>query len=279
LFKAGLCVESRGEELMISIVVVSVVIFVIAIVMAMTGRGGGNFYVPTLIIAGLAIHQAATIAQLILFCTAVAALLVFQKSRTIDWKLALVIDPPTDVMAFVGGYYAHLFSGNVLKFVFAFLLVVAGLFMLYPVKERPQDNRKRFGFWPRKFGDNSYVVNLWLAIPITALTGLVAGMVGISGGSFKIPLMVLACGVPMRVAIGTSSAMVAVTALMGFLGHAAAGDFNFYWAIPLMVVAVLGGVIGGKVSLKTKPNNLKKIFAYTTLIAAVFMLVNAFLSK
>ena len=120
---------------MISIVVVSVVIFVIAIVMAMTGRGGGNFYVPTLIIAGLAIHQAATIAQLILFCTAVAALLVFQKSKTIDWKLALVIDPPTDVMAFVGGYYAHLFSGNVLKFVFAFLLVVAGLFMLYPVRK------------------------------------------------------------------------------------------------------------------------------------------------
>jgi len=64
---------------MISIVVVSVVIFVIAIVMAMTGRGGGNFYVPTLIIAGLAIHQAATIAQLILFCTAVAALWFFRK--------------------------------------------------------------------------------------------------------------------------------------------------------------------------------------------------------
>ena len=263
---------------MTPIIVVSIVIFVIAVVMAMTGRGGGNFYVPVMIVAGLAIHEAATVAQFILFCTAVAALLVFQRSRTVDWKLALVIDPPTDVMAFVGGYYAHLFSGNALKFVFAFLLVVAGFFMLYPVKERTQDNRKRFGFWHRQFGDNSYVVNLWVAIPITALTGLVAGMVGISGGSFKIPLMVLACGVPMRIAIGTSSAMVAVTALMGFLGHTAGGDFNPYWAIPLMVVAVLGGLIGGKLSLKTKPDNLKRIFAYTTLVAAVFMFINAFIS-
>jgi len=261
------------------VVVVSAVIFVIAIVMAMTGRGGGNFYVPVMIAAGLVMHEAATVAQSILFCTAIAALLIFQKSKTVDWKLALVIDPPTDVMAFVGGYYAHLFSGNVLKLVFAFLLVIAGFFMFYTVKERPQDNRKRFGFWHRKFGENSYVVNLWVAIPIAALTGLVAGMVGISGGSFKIPLMVLLCGVPIRIAIGTSSAMVAATALMGFLGHTASGDFNPYWAVPLMIIAVLGGLIGGKVSLKTKPDNLKRIFAYTTLIAAVFMFVNVFLTK
>jgi len=262
----------------ISVIVVSVVIFVIAIVMSMTGRGGGNFYVPVMIAAGLAMHEAATIAQFILFCTALAALAVFQKSKTVDWKLALVLDPPTDFMAFVGGFYAHLFSGGVLKFVFAFLLVIAGFLMLYPVKEKAQDNRSRFGFWHRKFGNDSYVVNLWMAIPITALTGLAAGMVGISGGSFKVPLMVLACGVPMRIAVGTSSAMVAVTALMGFLGHTAGGDFNPYWAIPLMSVAVLGGLIGGKLSLNTKSHNLKRIFAYTTLAAALFMLVNAFLS-
>jgi len=263
---------------MLTIVIVSIVIFAIAIVMSMTGRGGGNFYVPVMIAAGLAMHEAATVAQFILFCTAVASMIIFHKNNTVDWKLALVIDPPTDIMAFVGGYYAHVFSGGILKIVFAFLLVVAGFFMLFPVKDRKQEQQKRFGFWHRKFGDDSYTVNLWLAIPITALTGLVAGMVGISGGSFKIPLMVLACGVPMRIAIGTSSAMVAVTALMGFLGHTAGGDFNPAWAIPLMVVAVLGGLIGGKLSLKTKPDNLKRIFAYTTLVAAVFMLVNAVFS-
>ena len=116
---------------MIAIVVVSVVIFVIAIVMAMTGRGGGNFYVPVMIVAGLAMHEAATVAQSILFCTAIAALLIFQKSKTVDWKLALVIDPPTDVMAFVGGYYAHLFSGNVLKLVCFFISYRWFFYVLY----------------------------------------------------------------------------------------------------------------------------------------------------
>jgi len=254
------------------------VILAISVVMSMTGRGGGNFYVPVLVACGLPMLQAATTGQCILFSTAVAASLIFQKRRTIDWKLALVIDPPTNVMALVGGYYAHLLPGGILKFVFAGLLVLAGVFMLRPARNQLPASRKRFGFWRRKFGEHKYVVNLWLAVPITAATGLVAGMVGISGGSFKIPLMVLACGVPMRVAVGTSSAMVATTALMGLVGHSAAGDFNAAWALPMSIAAVVGGLLGGSFSLKTRPETLKRIFAYTTLVAALFMVINAWLS-
>jgi len=261
------------------IVITCLIILVIAVLMSMTGRGGGNFYVPVLIAAGQKMHHAAASGQFILVACSLAALVIFHKHKTVDWKLALVIDPPTDIMAFVGGYYAHRFSGLTLKLIFAGLLVLASFFMLFPVKDKKGDNKGRPGFWHRKFGDSEYTVNLWMAIPITAATGFVAGMVGISGGSFKIPLMVLACGVPMRIAIGTSSAMVAVTALMGLIGHALKGDFNPSLAIPLAIVAVIGGLIGGKFSLKTKPENLKKIFAYTTLIAAVFMAANAFLTK
>jgi uncharacterized membrane protein YfcA len=250
-------------------------ILVISVLMSMTGRGGGNFYVPVLVACGLPMLQAATSAQCILLCTAVAAALVFQKSRMIDWKLAMVIDPPTDVMALLGGYYAHVLPGGVLKFVFAGLLVLSGFFMLRPARNKPSSDKNRLGFWHRKFGEHEYVVNLWFALPNTTVTGLVAGMVGISGGSFKVPLMVLGCGVPMRVAVGTSSAMVAATALMGLIGHSAAGDFNAFWAIPMSITAVVGGLIGGLFSLKTKQEKLKKIFAYTTLGAALFMIINA----
>jgi len=253
-------------------------VFGIAVAMAMVGRGGGNFYVPSLILAGSSMHQAATTGQLILVCTALAALLIYGTKGVVDWKLALVIDPPTDVMALVGGYFAHWLPGSSLKLVFAGLLVLAGFLML---GQSPQDrtgSKRKFGFWRRHFAGYDYVVNLWLAIPITAATGLVAGMVGISGGSFKIPLMVLACGVPMRTAIGTSSAMVAATALMGFIGHSAAGDLNVGWALPTAAAAVAGGLVGGALSLKTDPARLKKLFAYSTLLAAAFMTWNAVFS-
>lgn len=260
---------------MIRIILAIVVTLIISVIMAMTGRGGGNFYVPVLVATGFTMHQAAATGQLILVVTAAMALLIFQKHKLVDWKLALIIDPPTDIMAFVGGYYAHLFSGITLKIIFACLLVLAGFFMLCPVKERTFQNTRRFGFLRRQYGNYKYIINLWWSIPITAGTGFVAGMVGISGGSFKVPLMVLVCGVPMKIAVGTSSAMVATTALMGFLGHTISGDFNYMWAIPLAAVASLGGLLGGKLSIKTKPEKLKQIFAYTTLAAALFMICNA----
>ena len=75
------------------IIVVSLVILLFAIFMAMVGRGGGNFYVPVLIAAGASMNTAATSAQLILMTTALVATLVFHKYKTVDWKLALVIDP------------------------------------------------------------------------------------------------------------------------------------------------------------------------------------------
>jgi len=257
----------------------AILMFGIAVVMAMVGRGGGNFYVPALVLAGSSMHQAATTGQLILVCTALSALLIYGTKGVVDWKLALVIDPPTDVMALVGGYFAHCLPGASLKLVFAGLLVLAGFIMLRPAPQARAHSERRLGVWRRRFGGYDYAVNLWLAIPITAATGLVAGMVGISGGSFKIPLMVLACGVPMRIAIGTSSAMVAATALMGFIGHSAAGDLNVSWALPAAMVAVVGGLVGGTLSLKTDPTSLKKLFAYTTLLAAVFMVGNAVCSR
>jgi len=90
--------------------------------------------------------------------------------------------------------------------------------------------------------------------------------------------MVLACGVPMRVAVGTSTAMVAATALMGLTGHVAAGDFHAAWALPMSAAAVLGGLLGGAFSLHVRAGTLKTVFAGTTLVAALFMAINAWLS-
>jgi len=258
---------------------VSIIIFIIAVVMTMTGRGGGNFYVLTLVLAGVSMHEAATTGQFILMLTAVAGTLLFHKHRMVDWKLALVIDPPTDIMALVGGYYAHMVAGTTLKLILAGLLMIAGICMMLKVKYHPVTKSGTPGFWHRHYNGQDYIVNLWVTIPVTAAVGLAAGAVGISGGSFKIPLMVLFCGVPMRIAVGTSSAMVAATALMGFLGHTAGGDFNPSWALPIAGIAVVGGLLGSKIAIKTNPTYLKYIFAFTTMLAAVMMTVNAFGGK
>jgi uncharacterized membrane protein YfcA len=253
-------------------------VFIIAIIMSMVGRGGGNFYVPILVFLGMEIHQAATTGQFILIAAAAASALIYNKRRTLDWKLALLIEPPTNIGAFIGGFYSHIFTGTSLKLVFSGLLVLASLFMILPVREKTNNGDRKKGYWHREFGEYRYAVPLYIALPVTFCTGFAAGLVGVSGGSFKIPLMVIACGVPMRVAVGTSSAMVAATAASGFIGHALRGDFNPEWALPVALVAVIGGLIGGRLSIQIEPNKLKLLFAGTTLLAAVFMAANAIMT-
>jgi len=44
-------------------------------------------------------------------------------------------------------------------------------------------------------------------------------------------------------------------------------------------VAVIGGILGGRIALKTRPTYLKTLFALTTLAAAILMMVNAVVSR
>ena len=265
---------------MLNLIIVSFFIFIVATTMTMVGKGGGNFYVVILTMANIPMHEAATTGQFILFSASVAAMIIFQKNKSVSWVLAFLIGTFTALSALAGGYFSHLFSGFSLKLIFAVMLFIAGVLMLIPVTEnKANTNNKAFCSLPIKLGDKTYSVNLWLAVPVTVLTGFASGMVGVSGGSFLVPLMVLACGIPMHTAVGTASTLIAAIAFMGFIGHAVHGDFNPHYAIPLAFVTILGGVIGGKFSLKSKPKNLKKLFAYTNWVAALFMIFNAFHTK
>jgi uncharacterized membrane protein YfcA len=97
-------------------------------------------------------------------------------------------------------------------------------------------------------------------------------MVGISGGSFLVPLMVLAIGVPMHIAVATSTSLVLITATAGFLGHLTTGHFNLEMAMILAIVALTGSLIGTRLTLKANPKVLKIIFAVTSMIAAFIMM-------
>ncbi|VGO22855.1 sulfite exporter TauE/SafE family protein [Pontiella sulfatireligans] len=253
---------------------IGLLVFIVAVAMTMVGKGGGNFYVVILAMAGVPMHEAATTGQFILFAASVAAMLIFHKKKSISWPLAISVGGITALSALAGGYFSHGFSGFALKMVFAVMLLASGIVMLLP-KPKPKIGNGGFGIIQLKSGNETFRINLWLALPVAVLTGLGSGMVGVSGGSFLVPLMVVACGVPMQLAVGTSSSLIAAIALMGFAGHAVHGHFNPAWALPLAAVAIVGGALGGRLALKAQPKHLKQLFAYTNWVAAGFMIFNA----
>ncbi|MHA1791725.1 MAG: sulfite exporter TauE/SafE family protein [Promethearchaeota archaeon] len=264
-------------------ILIFILVFVVAFSMTLVGKGGGNFYVLILIFAAIPLEEAATTGQFILFCASFAGIIVFSKTKAVQWKLAIPIAILVAISAFAGGFLSHFFDEIILKFIFALLLVVSGIVMLVPYKPKEpvkgSDIREnRFGHLIISTVDMGEIdLNLLMVVPITLTTGFFSGMLGISGGSFMVPMLVLSCGIPMKTSVTTVTPLVAISALMGFSGHAFQGSFDPYISLPLAVVAVIGGLLGGKFALKSKPKYLKRLFAISNMLAAVLILLKIFI--
>jgi uncharacterized membrane protein YfcA len=257
-----------------SIVIAAFAIFGASTALSMVGIGGGVIYVPILLALGMSIHDAATTSLFVILGTSVSAFIRYRQRGYVDWKLALVIEPPTFLMAFAGGLVADYINALVLKVVFAAMLILVSFFMVRNIVEKENIPVWRWGYWQRTLRDTTYVVRLPWLMPATTVAGFVAGMIGISGGVFKVPAMVLLGNVPMRIAIGTSSLMVGFTALAGLSGHVISGSFDILIALPLMAAASAGGWLGSSISVQARIRILRMFFAILLLLVSVWLIVS-----
>jgi uncharacterized membrane protein YfcA len=257
----------------------SIVIAVIAVLAAstafsMVGLGGGVLYVPILLALGVGVYDAAATSLFIIMAMAITAAIIYRRSSTIDWKLVLAIEPPTAALAFAGGLLASHIDTSAIKIIFAVALIIAGAFMLKPVAERINGTSHGWGYWRRRVADKDYVVHLPGLIPATSAAGFISGMIGISGGVFKLPAMVLIGHIPMRIAVGTSSLMIAITAIAGLSGHIVTGSFNILTALPLAAVASIGGYLGSSLSFRMKVPVLKVFVAVILFLVSIWMIIS-----
>lgn len=101
--------------------------------------------------------------------------------------------------------------------------------------------------------------------------GVLTGLVGIGGGFLIVPALV-ALGVPMREAVGSSLAITSVNALTGFVGLA--GRVPVDWrAVGLVAAGTVPGIAAGVgLQSRVRPRELRRAFAWFLLVVAVYML-------
>ena len=261
---------------MIESVFIYLTFFIAAGISSMIGIGGGVLYVPILLAFDFPFYQAAAISLFIIIALSLSATLVYYRVQLVDWKLALTIEPIIAITALIGGYYSPFIQIKGLKVLFALVLIISGYFMIRSIKEIQNKfiNKRKWGYLLRKFGEEEYSVNLLIGLPLTALAGLVAGLLGTGGGAIKVPLMVLLLGIPMKIAVGTSCFMVGITALFGFWGHYFAGHFELKMALILALVVFAGAQAGSRISIKVNKILLKKIYAIFLFLISAWMMVN-----
>lgn len=103
--------------------------------------------------------------------------------------------------------------------------------------------------------------------------GLSSGLFGVGGGVVFVPLMVMALGFNIHLAVGTSLAIILPTAAVGLLRHYKDGQVDWKVAVLIALLAVLGSWIGAGLSIKLPVTMLRRLFAVLMIAVAVKLLL------
>ena len=90
-------------------------------------------------------------------------------------------------------------------------------------------------------------VPLWAALLSGAAIGLLSGMVGIGGGIFLSPLIILMQWGDSKQAAASAGGFIAVNSISGLAGRFINGTLTFgEFGVPLVIVGLLGALIGSQ---------------------------------
>ncbi len=253
-----------------------IVIFSISLMFSMFGKGGGEFYLPTLIsLAGLPFYTSAGISVFLIFLQSISMVFIYHlRNRLIDWHLALVLSFVIGTFSFLGGFFSISISSIYLKILFSTFLMISAYFMF--VEKKVKVNEEKWGVWHREFNNISYNINLLYLLTVIALISFIVGMIGISGGGLMVPLLILVGGVPIRIAMGTNTFLILASSSMSVFGHAVHGGIDWKIASILGITVIAGSQIGSRLHSKIGDVKLKYGFIGILAVAAGWMIFKIF---
>jgi len=228
-----------------------------AFVSGLVGVGGAIvmipllYYVPPLLGAGeLPIQVVAGLSMTQVLAAAAVGTWSHGRHALVHRGLALTGGPAMAGGSLLGALLSSHVSGRALLATFALMTTIALPLMLISPTDPPGGDDRAPVEW-----------NRGTAIAICAAIGLVAGLVGAGGAFLLVPVLVGVMRVPMRLSIGTSLAMVGISAVTGFLGKALTGQVPLWPALTVVLASLTGAPLGGRVSRRVPVPVLRGVLA------------------
>src|SRR4051794_1743565 len=240
---------------------------------SLLGLGGGVLLVPLLTLGfGLPLREAVGISLVSVIVTSSAAAGVYLERHVANLRLGMSLELFTAMGALVGGLVAFAIDERLLALLFAGLLGYVAVTMarsaaadrggggvvpasadetvLPPPAEVdvPPPRPDAGGFVERLSGPGYHVGRLGTGVVGATGAGIVSALLGIGGGTVKVPLMHLAMGVPLRVATATSNLMIGITAAAGAAIYFLRGGIDAYVAGPIAIGVFVGATVGSRIA-------------------------------
>lgn len=227
--------------------------FVIALLYASVGHGGASGYLAALSFIAVRPDAMATTALTLNLCVATVALISFKRAGHFDGGLAWPFMAASVPAAFLGGVGPM--PLRLYQVLLAMALCVAAVRLAIDWRGRGETGLLR----PR----------LPVALPVGGGIGWLSGAVGVGGGIFLSPVLLLLRWATPKQAAAASAAFILVNSAAGLGGRAVRSGLEYGSFAPLLAAALIGGLCGAHLGANHfSGRTIKRVLAVVLLVAA-----------
>ncbi len=282
--------------------------FIIGVVAAMVGIGGGLLTVPALVLLFTRSAQVAgAISIVVIIFTSGSASLINFKHRRIDLRTGFFFAVLVIPSSFIGGWVAeNIHDENILIILFGLLMLIVSIDRIRKLIVQARNNRQNSSspIQPSDSSDSkqdnsqeirslipqsvekriliddegkkfSYTVRLRWTLLGAIIGGFTGGLLGLGGGIIFVPVL-LASGLPPHIAVATSSFIIIFTALSGSLSRLLYGNIPWDYVIPLAIGTVSGARFGALKVKKISSQKVLILFYVIVFLSGVRMILKAY---
>jgi len=231
------------------------VIFLSSLILTMVGLGGGLIFAPLFVLLGFPLTTAVSASLFLNGIAALSAAITYFRAKMVEVKIGLPLILSSTLAAPIGALLTHRIDVRLFSGILALVIIIAALRMIFAKK--PTAREPAAVSTPRR---------IWGGGIIGIAIGLLAGLLGIGGGVFIVPLLIYILKIPTKIAAATSIFVVVFSSFSGFLAHISMATTNWRFILVAAVFSFAGGQIGSRIMAeKLKGRSVRVIFGFVLL--------------
>ena len=237
-------------------VIIIIAVFLVAVLYSSVGHGGASGYLAVMALLSVSSQITRPTALVLNLFVASIAFIQFYRAGNFDWKVFLPFAAASVPMAYLGGMIQ--LPTTVYKIILGVTLMLAAIRLAINLKAEREPVAPK----------------VWVCLIIGAVLGLVSGLVGVGGGIFLTPILLLMNWAETKKAAGISALFILVNSVAGLLGNRAQvlelPTTVWIW----ITAAIIGGIIGATLgSYRFNSLILRRVLAFGLLIAGAKLIL------
>jgi uncharacterized membrane protein YfcA len=227
-------------------------IFIVAVLYSSVGHGGASGYLAVMALLAVAPEITRPTALVLNLSVASIGAYQFYRSGYFSWRVFLPFAVTSIPFAFIGGMIQ--LPTNFYQIVLGIVLILAALRLA----------------WKFSATIEPKMPNIGIALAIGAVIGLLSGLVGVGGGIFLTPVLLLMNWSETKQAAGVSALFILVNSISGLLGNyqqvAKLPPYVWFW----IAAAAVGGTVGSTLGAKRLDSlMLRRVLALVLIFAGI----------